>query len=55
MQNFLELLFDSQIALRGNVILGCILLAIFIFYFFSKEGRDERGRKIISIAALCSF
>ena len=28
MQNFLELLFDSQIALRGNVILGCILLAI---------------------------
>ena len=55
MQNFLELLFDSQIALRGNVILGCILLAIFIFYFFSKEGRDERGRKIIAIAALCSF
>lgn len=45
MQNFLELLFDSQIALRGNVILGCILLAIFIFYFFSKEGRDERGLK----------
>ena len=55
MQNFLELLFDSQIALRGNVILGCILLAIFIFYFFSKEGRDERGRKIIAIAPLCSF
>ena len=24
-------------------------------YFSSKEGRDERGRKIISIAALCSF
>ena len=37
MQNFLELLFDSQIALRGNVILGCILLAIFIFYFFLKK------------------
>lgn len=55
MQNLCEQLFDSQIALRGNVILGCILLAIFIFYFFSKEGRDERGRKIISIAALCSF
>ena len=31
MQNLCELLFDSQIALRGNVILGCILLAIFIF------------------------
>ena len=55
MQNLCELLFDSQIALRGNVILGCILLSIFIFYFFSKEGRDERGRKIIAIAALCSF
>lgn len=55
MQNLCEQLFDSQIVLRGNVILGCILLAIFIFYFFSKEGRDERGRKIISIAALCSF
>ena len=55
MQNLCELLFDSQIALRGNVILGCILLAIFIFYFFSKEGRDELGRKIIAIAALCSF
>ena len=41
MQNLCEQLFDSQIVLRGNVILGCILLAIFIFYFFSKEGRDE--------------
>ena len=55
MLNFLELIFDSQIALRGNVILGFILLAIFIFYFFSKEGRDERGRKIIATASLCSF
>lgn len=55
MQNLFELLFDSQIALRTNVIVGCILLGFFIFYFFSKEGRDERGRKIISIASLCSF
>ena len=48
MLNFLELLFDSQIALRGNVILGCILLAIFIFYFvhigFSQQQPKQQQR-----------
>lgn len=44
MLNFLELLFDSQIALRGNVILGCILLAIFIFYFFSSPNSALRSQ-----------
>lgn len=46
---------DSSMALKINSILGIILLAIFCIYFFSKEGKDERGRKNIATAALVSF
>ena len=35
-------------------ILSVFLLAIFCIYFFSKEGRDERGRAIIGTASLYS-
>lgn len=35
-------------------ILSVILFAIFLVYFFSKEGRDERGRAIIGTASIYS-
>lgn len=35
-------------------ILSVLLLIIFCIYFFSKEGRDERGRAIIGTASLYS-
>ncbi len=53
-ERFIALL-DNPIALKVSSITGLILLALFILYFFSREGRDERGRKVISIAALCAF
>lgn len=34
--------------------LSVILFIIFLIYFFSKEGRDERGRAIIGTASLYS-
>lgn len=53
-ERFISLL-DNPIALKVSSIMGLILLGFFIFYFFSKEGRDERGRKVIAIASLCAF
>lgn len=38
----------------ASKILSVILLVIFCVYFFSKEGRDERGRAIIGTASLYS-
>lgn len=46
---------DSFALLRINALIGFGLLALFLLYFFSKEGRDERGRKIIATSALCAF
>lgn len=46
---------DSFTILRINSLVGFGLLALFLLYFFSKEGRDERGRKVIATSALCAF
>ena len=35
-------------------VLSMLLFIIFCVYFFSKEGRDERGRAIIGTASLYS-
>lgn len=35
-------------------VLSVVLLVIFCVYFFSKEGRDERGRAIIGTASFYS-
>lgn len=48
-------LFDSNLMLRINAVIGFLLLAVFVFFFFSKEGRDERGRNIIATASLISY
>lgn len=48
-------IFDNVTVLRVHSLLGFALLALFFLYAFSKEGRDERGRKIIATSALCAF
>ena len=62
MPTWLVSLLDNPFVLRVNAAIGIALFAIgialfviFIIYFFSKEGRDERGRKIIAIASLSAF
>lgn len=55
MEPWLLFFFDNQTALQLNSLIGFGLLAFFIFYFFSREGRDERGRKVIAIASLAAF
>ena len=55
MEPWLLLFFDNQTALQVSSFVGFLLLAFFIFYFFSREGRDERGRKVTAIASLAAF
>lgn len=52
---FIESLFDSRLFGKINSGVGFLLLGIFIFYFFSREGKDERGRKITAISSLVAF
>ena len=40
---------------EGKRLLGFVWLGLFFVYYFSREGQDERGRKVIAIAALCAF
>lgn len=47
MVEWITLLLDSKVFMRANGILGFLLLGLFIFFYFSKEGRDERGRGLI--------
>ena len=35
--------------------MGSCFWAFFIFFYFSKEGRDERGRGLIATASLAAF
>ena len=53
MIEWITLLLDSRVFMRANGILGFLLLGLFIFFYFSKEGRDERGRGLI--ASLIAF
>ena len=45
-------LLDSPLALKVNVGVGVALFVAFLVYWFSREGRDERGRRVVSVAAL---
>lgn len=38
-----------------NRVLSMVLFVVFVVYFFSKEGRDERGRAIVGTACLYAF
>ena len=55
MPEWLIALFDNFTVLRIHSLFGFVLLGLFVVYFFSREGRDERGRKVISIVALCTL
>ncbi len=55
MIEWLTVLFDSRVFMKANAILGFVLLGFFIFFYFSKEGRDERGRGLIATASLVAF
>lgn len=55
MAEWITLLLDSRFFMRANGIFGFLLLGVFIFFYFSKEGRDERGRGLIATASLISF
>lgn len=55
MLEYISFLLDSSFFMRANGILGFILLGLFIFFYFSKEGRDERGRGLIATASLIAF
>ena len=47
-------LLNTMEFLIASKILSVILLILFLIYFFSKEGRDERGRAIIGTASIYS-
>ena len=55
MIEWLTVLFDSRIVLSTNTILGFLFLGFFVFFYFSKEGRDERGRGLIATASLIAY
>lgn len=48
-------LLDSPLSLKVNVGVGVALFVAFLVYWFSREGRDERGRRVVSVAALAAF
>ncbi len=41
--------------MKINAGLGFLLLGFFVYFYFSKKGRDERGRGLIVTASLISF
>ena len=55
MVEWLAILFDNRIFMRLNAWLGFLFLSFFVFFYFSKEGKDERGRGLIATASLIAF
>lgn len=55
MAEWLALIFDSRIFMKINAVLGFLFLGIFVFFYFTKEGKDERGRGLIATASLVAF
>ena len=55
MVEWLTILFESRIFMKVNAGLGFLFLGFFVFFYFSKEGRDERGRGLIATASLIAF
>lgn len=52
---FIEAVFDSKVLMRVGSGAGIVLFVFFVYYYVSKEGRDERGRGIIATACFVSF
>lgn len=55
MVEWLTLIFDSRVFMRINASVGFLLLGLFVWYYFSQEGKDERGRGLIAEASLIAF
>ena len=55
MVEWLNRLFDNRIFMKINAGFGFLLFGFFIYFYFSKEGRDERGRGLIATASLISY
>ncbi|MDE6389337.1 MAG: hypothetical protein K2L82_16235 [Lachnospiraceae bacterium] len=55
MIDWLTILFDNRIFMKINAGLGFLFLGFFVYFYFSKEGRDERGRGLIATASLISY
>ena len=55
MVEWLTLIFDSRVFLRMNAAFGFLFLGLFIWYYFSEEGKDERGRGLVAEASLIAF
>lgn len=55
MVEWLAILFDNRIFMRLNAWLGFLFWGFFVFFYFSKEGKDERGRGLIATASLIAF
>lgn len=55
MVEWLTAVFDNRIVLLVNAWLGFLFLGLFVFFYFSKEGRDERGRGLVATASLVAF
>ena len=49
---FMEDFLMSVWVMRINFLLGFVALGLLLFYGFTKEGKDERGRGIIGSACL---
>lgn len=55
MIQWITALFDSRIFMKLNAWFGFLLLGLFIYFYFSKEGKDERGRGLVATASLIAF
>ena len=53
MIEWLTRLFDNRTFMRINALFGFLFLGYFLFFYFSKEGRDERG--LVATASLISY
>ena len=55
MIEWLTRLFDNRTFMQINAVVGFLFLGYFLFFYFSKEGRDERGRGLVATASLISY
>ncbi len=55
MIEWLTRLFDNRTFMHINAVFGFLFLGYFLFFYFSKEGRDERGRGLVATASLISY
>lgn len=55
MDNLLYQFLSSRQITFANMIVGVVLFALLLIMFFSKNCRDERGKKIIGKASIVSL